>query len=158
MLTLTSSAFAENGTIPGRYTCDGANTNPELSVANVPAAAKSLALIMDDPDIPESVKAARGIDVFDHWVVFNMPPTTAHLAASSTPPGIEGKNGAGGVGYTGPCPPDREHRYFFTLYALDAMLPLPSGATKQEVQAAMAGHVIESAGLVGRYNRLQNAQ
>jgi Raf kinase inhibitor-like YbhB/YbcL family protein len=158
MLTLTSSAFQENASIPAQFTCDGANRSPELSISGVPAAAKSLVLIMDDPDIPEAVKTARGIDVFDHWVVFNMPPDTASLAEGQTPPGLEGANGAGKLGYTGPCPPDREHRYFFKLYALDTMLSLSEGATKAEVEAAMEGHRIESTELIGLYNRPQNAK
>lgn len=153
MLTITSSAFSENGTIPGEYTCDGKNVNPPLSISDVPAAAKSLALIMDDPDVP---KGRIPGDVFDHWVVFNIPPDTAAIAASSTPPGREGANTSGKTAYAGPCPPDREHRYFFRLYALDIMLPLSEGAPRADVENAMRGHIIESTELMGLYNRPRN--
>ena len=152
-LTLTSSTFEPNGLIPSKFTCDGANVSPELSISGVPASAKTFALIMDDPDIPESVKQSRGIEKFDHWVVFNIPPDTREVPEGVEPVGTPGNNGRGAVGYTGPCPPDREHRYFFKLYALDAALDLPAGASKVEVERAMEGHVIGRTELVGRYDR-----
>ena len=145
MLTLSSAVFKENGIIPGKYTCDSENVNPPLSISGVPAGAKSLALIMDDPDIPQAVKERFGISVFDHWVVFDIPPETTEISENKKP-----------SNYTGPCPPDREHRYFFRLYALDTMLALPEGAPRAEVEEAMQGHIVESAELVGRYNRPQN--
>jgi Raf kinase inhibitor-like YbhB/YbcL family protein len=157
MFTISSQAFSENGPIPEKYTCD-ANlaVNPPLSVSGAPEGTKSLVLIMDDPDIPQSVKESMHINVFDHWIVFNIPPDTMAIPEGSVPPGIEGVNGAGVAGYAGPCPPDREHRYFFKLYALDAMLPLTEGASRAEIEEAMQGHVLQAAELIGRYNRTQN--
>ncbi len=152
-LTLASSAFAENSLIPAEYTCDGTNLVPPLTISNVPNDAQSLVLIMDDPDIPESVKQSRGIDVFDHWVVFNIQPTTTNVREGVEPPGVLGNNGAGKSGYIGPCPPDKEHRYFFKLYALDTMITLKPGASKSEVEQAMAGHIIAQTQLVARYDR-----
>ncbi|MBI4086448.1 YbhB/YbcL family Raf kinase inhibitor-like protein [Candidatus Kaiserbacteria bacterium] len=154
MLTLTSPVFAEGGTIPSRCTCEGKNINPELRIEGVPEGAVSLALLMDDPDIPESVKQSRDIDVFDHWVAFNMPPDTAVIAEGATPPGVEGRNSAGESGYKGPCPPDREHRYFFKLYALDRTLDLNASATKADVEKAMEGHVVEETQLMGVYEKV----
>jgi Raf kinase inhibitor-like YbhB/YbcL family protein len=150
---LTSPVFEEQGTIPAKYTCDADNMNPPLTIEGVPEGAKSLVLIMDDPDIPESVKQARGIEVFDHWTVFNIPPETATIPEAQEPSGTAGANGTGEVGYRGPCPPDREHRYFFKLYALDIMLDLPTGSTKTEVERAMEGHILAQTELIGRYDR-----
>ncbi len=152
MLQLRSSAFTHGGAIPGTYTCDGENISPPLSIADVPPGAKSLALIMDDPDVPPSAP----VSVWDHWVVFNIPPTTAEVGEGKSPEGTAGKNTRGNLGYGGPCPPDREHRYFFTLYALDTTLDLAEGATKREVEDAMQGHVLARAELMGRYNRPGN--
>lgn len=155
-MQLTSTAFAHNGSIPEAYTCEGENRIPPLSWSGIPEGTKSLALIMDDPDIPESVKQSRGIDVFDHWVVFNMPATTTAVTEGQEPAGTPGNNGRGATGYTGPCPPDREHRYFFRLYALDDELALAPGATKAQVIAAMQGKIIDTAELIGLYNKKEN--
>lgn len=159
MLTLSSLAFADNGTIPEKYTCDSNEesgaVNPPLVISGVPEKAESLVLIMDDPDIPQAVKDSMHIDVFDHWVIFDIPPETKELGENRIPPGVEGANTLS-PGYTGPCPPDREHRYFFKLFALDTMLGLPAGASRADVEEAMKGHVVEFAELVGRYNRLSN--
>jgi hypothetical protein len=153
MLTLSSPAFGEGESIPSRFTCEGENISPELRIAHVPAGAVSLALLMEDPDIPESVRKNRGIEVFDHWVVFNIPSGTTVLAQGQKPPGVEGMNSAG-QGYTGPCPPDGEHRYFFKLYALDTLLDLNRSATKARVEQAMKGHVLEKAQLIGVYKKV----
>jgi len=154
--TLTSSDFAHNGAIPSKFTCDGQQVNPHLSIAGVPEGAKSLALIMDDPDIPQVFKEQRGIDSFDHWTLFNIPPETREIPQGSTA-GVAGQNGGGKNEYAGPCPPREyepsEHRYFFKLYALDADLALPIGATKKQVIDAMEGHIIEETNLIGRYKR-----
>jgi hypothetical protein len=155
-LALSSAAFRDGGDMPDRATCDGDNISPPLSFEHAPENVVSFALLMDDPDIPASIKAARGIEEFVHWVVYNMPPDTTGIPEGVAPPGVLGANTAGKNAYTGPCPPDREHRYFFRLFALDALLPLSSGATKAEVLSAMEGHIVASAELVGRYNRLQN--
>ncbi len=150
-MNISSPEFKNNGPIPAKFTCQGKNINPELIIEGVPAEAKSLALIMDDPDIPDFVKKARGIEVFDHWVAFNIPPQTAKISEGTEPEGITGANGSGKNGYTGPCPPDREHRYFFKLYALDSMLDLSAGSDKQTVEKAMAGHIISQTELIGTY-------
>ena len=156
-LTLTSFAFENNGNIPPTFTCDGEEVNPALSISGVPEGTKSLALIMDDPDIPQVFKDQRGIDSFDHWTLFNIPPGTREIAQGSTV-GVVGVNGADKNGYAGPCPPPQYepsmHRYFFRLYALNTMLELPEGASKADVLKAMQGHVIERAELIGRYKRV----
>ena len=153
-LALTSSAFEPQGTIPSRYTCDGENVNPPIEIQGVPENAASLTLIMDDPDIPTFVKEKYNSEVYDHWVVFNLPADTTELAEATTPPGVQGANSEGTSIYIGSCPPDREHRYFFKLYALDTMLDLPEGSTKQDVEAAMEGHILAEAELIGRYERI----
>jgi len=152
-LTLTSPGF-ENGTsLPARFTCDGENMSPPLSWGGVPEGTKSLALIMDDPDVP---KALRPDGVFDHWTLFNIPPDTREILAGETV-GTLGANGAGKNQYAGPCPPREyepsEHRYFFRLYALDTMLDIPEGANKQQVLAAMEGRILAQAELMGKYKR-----
>ncbi|MBS0625532.1 MAG: YbhB/YbcL family Raf kinase inhibitor-like protein [Verrucomicrobia bacterium] len=152
-MKLTSSAFSEQGIIPSKYTCEGAGVNPPLEISGVPSHAVSLVLLMDDPDVPVS---RRPDGIFDHWVVYNIPPSTHKIAEHSKPPGIEGKNTYEKNEYFGPCPPDREHRYFFKLYALDKMLDLHPGATKKEVEHAMHGHIIASTQLMGRYEKGKN--
>lgn len=154
-LSITSSAFEQNGRIPAKYTCDGDRTvNTPLQFSGVPEGTKSLALIMDDPDVP---KVLHADGVFDHWVVFNMPPATKEIPENGPVPGIQGSNGAGASAYTGPCPPPqyepKEHRYVFSLYALDTMLALKEGATKKEALEAMEGHILEQAELIGKYSR-----
>ena len=154
-LTLTSSAFAEGASIPPRFTCDGdRSVSPALSIGGVPEGTKSLALIMDDPDVP---KALHADGVFDHWVLFNIPADTREIP-EGTSVGVAGANGAGKNAYTGPCPPPQyepsEHRYVFKLYALDSELALQQGATKADVEKAMEGHIVAQAQLVGRYKRI----
>jgi Raf kinase inhibitor-like YbhB/YbcL family protein len=152
-LTLTSTAFESNSAIPSLYTCDGNQINPPLSIEGTPAGAKSLALIMDDPDVPKQLKPDG---VFDHWVLFNIPADTRNIRENSSV-GVQGANGGGKAAYTGPCPPAQyepsTHRYFFTLYALDSMLPLQEGASKEEVLKAMQGHVIGQTQLMGTYKK-----
>lgn len=145
---LTSSVFQHEGHIPSLYTCDGKNINPPLYITGVPDKAVTLALIMDDPDVPEFVRSDR---MWVHWVVFNLSPKIERIAENSQPPGVPGKGTGGKLTYQGPCPPDREHRYFFKLYALDIRLELPEGATKADLEKAMAGHIIEQTELIGRY-------
>lgn len=149
---LSSPVFSEGGKIPTKYTCEGENINPELNISGVPPNAKSLVLIMDDPDVPEHVRKER---MYDHWVVFNMPSTTTRIPERSQPHGTPGKNTSGGLNYVGPCPPDREHRYFFKLYALDCMLNLQKGATKHEVENAIKGHILAQTQLMGRYEKIK---
>ena len=152
-LTLSTPSFAGGGIIPAKYTCDGEQINPPLSISGVPAGTLSLALIMDDPDVP---KALKPDGVFDHWVLFNIPPETKEIASGVTV-GEPGVNGSGKNQYAGPCPPPQyepsTHRYFFKLYALDITLPLQVGATKTQVEKAMETHILAEAQLVGTYKR-----
>ena len=151
-LTITSSAFAPNGPIPVKHTCDGANTSPPLAWAGVPPGTKSLALIVDDPDAPDPKAPTR---TFVHWVMYDLPPTVAGIDdARPAPDGVKhGRNDQGTTGYTGPCPPIGRHRYFFKLYALDVILGELRQPTKAGVEAAMRGHVIAQAEVVGTYER-----
>lgn len=150
-MTLSSPAFSHEGDIPARHTCDGANLSPPLVFAGIPTGTASLVLLCDDPD------ASGG--VWDHFVLFNLSPGTPGLpeglhAAAQYPDGsLSGRNSWGRCGYGGPCPPQGVHRYYFTLYALDAPLDLPAGATKGEVLRACKGHILASATLMGRYAR-----
>lgn len=154
--TLTSSAFADNEIIPPQYTCDGDNINPPLSINGVPEGTKSLVLVMDDPDIPEEVKVSRGIEKFDHWVIYNLPADAREVEAGASP-GSAGINTAGQPSYTGPCPPadmePREHRYIFRLYAISEELNFIKTPTLDEVEEAVKGMTLDSATLVGRYSR-----
>jgi Raf kinase inhibitor-like YbhB/YbcL family protein len=153
-MELTSPAFAHGGTIPRTYTCDGRDISPPLQWRNVPKSARSLVLIVDDPDAPDP-RAPRMTWV--HWVLFDIPPTATGLpeavASDALPPGTrEGLNDWKRTGYGGPCPPIGRHRYFFKLYALDTVLGLER-PTKAQVEAAMRGHVLAEAVLVGTYQR-----
>lgn len=154
MLTLTSSAFPENARIPSKYTCDAENISPPLSISGVPEGTKSLVLIMDDPDVPPQLISSG---VFDHWVVYSIPPETSAIPEGSVI-GNTGLNGAGKNSYTGPCPPTEyeptEHRYFFKLYAVDVLLNFVKAPSKTDVETAIQGHIIESAELMVRYARL----
>lgn len=152
-MKLTSPAFAYNEQIPSIYTCDGSNINPLLVISDVPSNAKSLALIMTDPDIPQAAKKNFNVDIWTHWVVFNINPVAQSIPEATTSIGTLGKNTRGNVSYGGPCPPDKEHRYFFKLYALDTTLPLKAGASRVDVEKAMDGHIIEQTELMGRYKR-----
>lgn len=152
-LTLTSSAFENGASIPSRFTCDGVQVSPPLSISGVPEDAKSLVLIMDDPDVP---KALKPDGIFDHWVLFNIPTETREILEGGSV-GVSGANGAGKNAYASPCPPPQyepsQHRYFFKLYALDAELLLSAGASKAEVESAMQGHIMAHTELMGVYKR-----
>jgi len=147
-LQITSTAFPANGAIPSKYTCDGQNINPPLAFASIPPKTQSLVLIMDDPDVPKNLMPSG---VFDHWLIWDLPAESKGVGEAA-PEAKRGLNGMGQPGYTGPCPPDREHRYFFKLYALDTKL---AGriANKQDLESAMKGHILEQAELIGRYVR-----
>ncbi|OGY61574.1 MAG: kinase inhibitor [Candidatus Colwellbacteria bacterium RIFCSPLOWO2_12_FULL_46_17] len=150
-MRISSSAFQDKGTIPAKYTCDGNNIIPPISISDVPEGTKTLTLIMDDPDVPKSI---RPDGIFDHWLVWNIPADVKEIREGEAPAGIEGKNTRGDKKYTGPCPPDREHRYFFKLYALDAELELdPNTTTKGDLMHAMDGHIIAEVEFMGRYER-----
>ncbi len=156
MLTLTSPVFENGGTIPSKYTCDGDGINPGLNIASPPAGTKSFVLLMDDPDIPDEIKNTRGIEKFDHWVLYNIPPET-NVIEAGTPAGEEGLNSRGDAKYTGPCPPKEyeptEHRYIFRLYALDTVLNFESAPALDDVKGAMEGHVLQETELIGMYER-----
>ena len=144
-MKLTSPEFPNFGYVSSKHTCDGENINPELRIEDAPMKAKSLALIMDDPDAP------RGTWV--HWVVWNIPADTKMIAKGNEPEGVQGKTDFGTTGHGGPCPPSGIHRYFFKLYALDVSLNLREGSTKKDLENAMKGHIMEKAELVGLYKR-----
>jgi Raf kinase inhibitor-like YbhB/YbcL family protein len=144
-LTLQSPAFNRNERIPSKYTCDGENLSPPLALDGIPAGTVSLVLIMDDPDSPTGT--------WDHWMVFNIPPHTDRFGEGEEPYGTPGNNTWKKTGYGGPCPGSGEHRYSFRVYALDATLRLPAGATKADVLENMKGHILEVAELIGRYER-----
>ena len=156
-LSLASPAFAPGGEIPALFTCEGRDLSPALEWAGVPEAAQSLVLIVDDPDAPDP-KAPRMTWV--HWVLYNMPPSARGLpegvAAKALPAGTKpGTNDFKRASYGGPCPPIGRHRYFHKLYALDTVLPDLGAATKAQVEAAMKGHVIAHAELMGTYQKKQ---
>ncbi len=150
-MELKSSAFGYGQPIPTRYTCDGEDISPPLEWTDPPAGTRSFALIMDDPDAP--------VGVWDHWVLFNIPPETRFLPEGVPPDpdlaqgGRHGRNSWKRLGYGGPCPPGGTHRYFFRLYALDTVLDLSSGATRKDVLRAMGGHILAQAELMGTYRR-----
>lgn len=150
-LVLESSAFKEGGDIPKQYGCKGADISPPLEWSGVPADAKSLALIVDDPDAP--------MGTWVHWVIFNIPANSTGLPedvkpTNSLPDGAtQGKNDFRNIGYGGPCPPGGTHRYFFKLYALDTLLQLKAGISKPDLLNAMKGHIVAEGQLMGRYSR-----
>lgn len=144
VLTLRSKAFRQGELIPQKYTCEGDNINPPVEISGMPEGTATLALIVEDPDAPKGV--------FDHWVVWNIPPEKAAVAENSIP-GISGHNGYRKTGYAGPCPPSGSHHYHFKAYALDTGLDLPAGSAKQALLEAMEGHVLASGELVGIYRK-----
>lgn len=151
-MQLTSGAFAEGARIPAKYTYDGSNISPPLKWTGVPASARSLALIADDPDAP--------VGTWVHWVLYDLPPALAELpedvpkSQTTLHGGKQGLNDFQSFGYGGPSPPrGKPHRYFFKLYALDTMLDLKPGATKKEVERAMDKHIVGQAQLIGTYQR-----
>jgi Raf kinase inhibitor-like YbhB/YbcL family protein len=145
-LKISSTAFENNGSIPGKYTCDGANVSPPLRIQNVPAGTKSLALIVDDPDAPGGM--------WVHWVVWNIDPGKGELEESEVPAGsVQGINDFETYNYGGPCPPSGTHRYFFKLYALDTTLSFSADSGKAGLERAMKGHIVAQGQIVGRYKR-----
>lgn len=150
-MKIISRAFENESLIPSKYTCDGENINPPLEFLDVPEKTQSLVLLMEDPDVPKHIRADG---MWDHWIVFNIPPNIKYISENSTPPGIVGLSTSKNSKYGGPCPPDREHRYFFKLFALDTMLELKNSSSKQDVLDALKGHVIQEAELIGKYKRI----
>lgn len=156
-LSITSSAFEHNASIPATYTCDADNTNPPLTVSGIPEGTVSVALIMEDPDVP---KALKPDGMFDHWVVYSIPiqPGQTSIDIPAAASGlVSGINGRGEEGYRGPCPPPEyepsEHRYFFKVYALSTELSFLAPPKKTEVESAMKGYVLASGELIGLYDR-----
>lgn len=149
-MKIISSAFEHNSPIPSKYTCDGENINPPLEFLDVPENTVSLALIMEDPDVP---KHLRPDGMWDHWVVWNMPADVKGIEENRVARGVTGLSTSGVNAYGGPCPPDREHRYFFKLFALDIELDMLPQSTKIDLEKIMQGHIIEETQLIGTYNR-----
>ncbi len=150
-IKITSSAFADGGMIPIKYTCDGADVSPPLQWDPVPEGSKTITLICDDPDAP--------MGTWVHWVLYNLPVETRNLAENipadkTLPNGAkQGTNDFSRIGYGGPCPPGGTHRYFFKLYALDAEINLDAGADKEQLVKAMEGHILGKGQLIGKYKR-----
>jgi len=154
-LTLESSAFEHGGAIPSRYTCQGDDISPPLTWRGVPETARSLVLIVDDPDAPDPQAPKM---TWVHWLLYNIPPDVSGLpenvGSANLPPGTrEGLNDWNRTGYGGPCPPIGRHRYFHKLYALDTVLEGLNTPTKAELEAAMKGHIISQTELVGTYRK-----
>lgn len=145
-MRIAATAFSNGERIPSKYTCDSDNENPALVFSDVPASAKTIALIMDDPDAP-----AR---TFTHWLVWNIDAGTDRIDEGSIPAeAVEGLTDFGVTGYGGPCPPAGEHRYFFRVFALDKSLELEEGATRDQLEESMIGHIVDSAELMCIYAR-----
>jgi Raf kinase inhibitor-like YbhB/YbcL family protein len=142
-MDISSTAFKANEMIPAKYTCDGENINPPLTIQQIPEEAKCLAIIVDDPDAP--------IGTWVHWVVWNIPVT--HHIKENEVHGTEGINDFQQHHYGGPCPPSGTHRYFFKVYALDALLNLPEKTKKLQLEKAMSEHIIGFGELIGLYKR-----
>ena len=148
-MQITSPAFADNTPIPDRFTCQGDDINPPLDIAGVPEGTKSLVLIVDDPDAPDPAAPKM---VWEHWVMWNIPPTTSAVGAGMVPAGaVQGTNSWSRTDYGGPCPPIGTHRYFFKLYALDTTLALGTTSIKADIETAMQGHVLAQGQLLGLY-------
>ncbi|MGB9707708.1 MAG: YbhB/YbcL family Raf kinase inhibitor-like protein [Microgenomates group bacterium] len=146
MIKIQSSAFKQGEMIPEKYTCKGEDINPPLTIENVPTNAKSLALIIDDPDAP--------METFTHWLLWNINPKTKEIKENSLPAGaILGINDFGKTAYGGPCPPSGVHRYYFKVYALDIILDLPAGANRSQLEKAIEGHILDYAELMGRFQK-----
>ena len=144
-ISVTTPAFQAGGDVAAKFTCNGANVNPELKINGVPNEAKSLVLIVDDPDAP------RGL--FTHWIVWNIDPKATDIGENSAPAGgIQGTNDFGKRNYGGPCPPSGTHRYFFKIFALDAKVDLKPSARRAELDAAMRGHILAQSELMARYS------
>ena len=144
-MKITSPAFQEGGIMPDKFAKKGANVNPPLRIEGIPAKAKSLVLIVDDPDAP--------VGLFTHWLLWNIDPKTTEITENSVPKGaVQGTNDYPGRGYDGPQPPSGTHRYYFRIFALDNTLDLSAGAKRKELERAMKGRVIAQGECMGRYS------
>ncbi len=145
-MKIESTAFKNNELVPSKYTCDGENVNPPLQISDVPENAKSLVLIVDDPDAPSGT--------WVHWTVWNIDPRIGEISENSCPGGgVEGMTDSGGAGYSGPCPPSGTHRYFFKLFALNTILGLDSSVKVKDLEREMENNILVRAQLVGLYRR-----
>lgn len=145
-LTLASDDFCPCSRIPAKFTAEGRNIHPQLDIGDIPPGTKSLALIMDDPDAPSGL--------FTHWLLWNIPPATTHIASATTPTGATtGANDFGTTTYRGPQPPSGTHRYVFHIYALDTTLDLPTSSDRKALDKAMKSHIIASAKLEGTFEK-----
>ena len=149
-LELSTPAFKQGEKIPSKFTCDGAGMNPALTFSGVPANTKQLVLTMHDPDVPKNLMPSGN---FDHWMVWDIAPTSKGIAEGAG--SSMGMNGTGKAGYIGPCPPDREHRYFFRLYALDVPLTGKTFKDRGAVEEAIKGHILAQSELMGRYEKIK---
>lgn len=144
-MKVESPAFKQGQKIPAKYTCEGENVSPPLTITNIPQRAISLALILDDPDAPHGT--------FDHWIAWNILPTESVIAEGASLP-VLGLNGYRETSYKGPCPPPGKlHHYHFRVYALSKKLEIPAGSTKKQLELAIQGHILEEAELIGTYQR-----
>ena len=153
--TLSSPAFAPSGSIPTKYTCEGAGISPPLEWTVAPAGTKSFALIVQDPDAPDPAKPTR---IVSHWVAYNIPAGTTALAENASKTGMpagsaQGSNERGTRAYMGPCPPIGRHRYFFKLFALDTELQGLRNPKKADLEKAIQGHIVGTAELIGTYQK-----
>jgi len=141
-----TSVFENNSKIPSKYTCDGNNISPPLEISEIPENAKTLAIIVDDPDAP--------MGTWLHWAIWNIEVNKSSISISEgEAPGTQGETNSGGVEYSGPCPPRGTHRYFFKVYALNATLDLEEGASKKELENAMQEHILDKAEIIGLYSK-----
>jgi len=144
LIGISCPEFRDNTLMPRKYTCQGDNINPPLEISNIPKSAKSLAIIMDDPD---------AIGGWDHWIVWNIP-VTSFIGEDSVPDrAVQGTNSFGDIAYGGPCPPSGTHRYHFRIYALDRFLDLEEGAVRSELEQAMKGHILSESQIIGLYRK-----
>ena len=148
IIVVSSPAFENYGSIPTKYTCDGLDISPPLNFSNIPENTKSLALVMYDPDAP--------LGTFYHWIIWNIPPNVTGFLEGEEITYPQGINDFGVIGYRGPCPPSGTHHYHFKVYALDTTLNLENGATMEELDKALSGHVLAIGELVGIYGEYDN--
>jgi Raf kinase inhibitor-like YbhB/YbcL family protein len=146
MIKIKSPVFKNGGMIPAKYTCKGEDFNPPLLIENTPDQAKSLVLVVDDPDAP--------MGTFTHWLLWNINPKVKEIKENSIPEGaVLGANDFGKTTYGGPCPPFGTHRYFFKVYALNTVLNLPAGANRLQLKKAMEGHILDRGELMGKFSK-----
>ncbi len=152
-MRVISKAFENEGQIPKKYTCEGFGLNPPLQILDIPQKARSLVLLSWDSDVPLSAGTNGN---WDHWIVFNINPNLCEIKEGVEPDGVHGITTSNTHEYVAPCPPDREHRYFFKIYAIDILLNLTEQATRKEVENAIKNHIIDEAQIIGKYCKAVN--